>query len=146
MTMRKIEKILAILAVVLALATDAWIYLNLLNLAPYSTEHQSLWPFPALYFVEIALFSIIVCLLVFTDSKPGVKFIWAITGGVFGFILLGAMSVGLFYIPLLLLFGIIAILLTIKRKSNPLVDTIFGVSGALAQMALILAMVQLSYL
>jgi len=103
-----------------------------------------MWPLPALYFVEMAALSVVVALLVFFDGSPLCKFIiWAALGIFIAFSILGAWSVGFFYLLVAILFGVIAIR-SDGRNKQPIAAHI-GVCliAGLLQVALMLAAIRL---
>lgn len=65
---------------------------------------QGMWPFPALYFVELLAAALIVAFLFLRADANASLAAWAAGGLVLAFSILGAFSVGLFYVPAALLF------------------------------------------
>ncbi len=93
---RLLEKILSGLALAygLAITTGFWI-----SVAP----RQSMWPFPGLYFIEVVFLPALLAVSVFRGSPQRARIASLSAGGLSVFSILGAMSVGLAYIPLVLL-------------------------------------------
>ena len=93
---RLLEKLLSGIALAygLTITTGFWI-----SIAP----HQSMWPFPGLYFIEVVFLPALLAFSVFRGSPQRARIASLSAGCVSVFTILGAMSVGLAYIPLVLL-------------------------------------------
>ena len=93
---RLLEGLLSALALAygLAITTGFWI-----SVAP----RQSMWPFPGLYFIEVVFLSALLAFSVFRGSPQRARIASLSAGALSVFSILGAMSVGLAYIPLVLL-------------------------------------------
>ena len=93
---RLLEKLLSGIALAygLAITTGFWI-----SIAP----HQSMWPFPGLYFIEVVFLPALLAFSVLRGSPQRARIASLSAGCVSVFSILGAMSVGLAYIPLVLL-------------------------------------------
>lgn len=91
-----LEKVLLAIALVYGLVVTGWIW-GLVAL------QQPVWPFPALYFLEIMLLSWLAMISVFRSWPFRMLIIAGPAGAVTSFSVMGAWSVGLFYIPLALL-------------------------------------------
>ena len=93
---RLLEKLLSGIALAygLTITTGFWI-----SVAP----HQSMWPFPGLYFIEVVFLPALLAFSVFRGSPQRARIASLSAGCVSVFSILGAMSVGLAYIPLVLL-------------------------------------------
>ena len=93
---RLLEKLLSGIALAygLTITTGFWI-----SIAP----HQSMWPFPGLYFIEVVFLPALLAFSVFRGSPQRARIASLSAGCVSVFSILGAMSVGLAYIPLVLL-------------------------------------------
>ena len=76
---------------------------------------QNLWPLPGLYFIEMAVLSLVCALLAFVADNPLSHFITWVSVGIFtGFSILGAWSVGFFYLPVAVIFAVIGIILCLN--------------------------------
>jgi hypothetical protein len=136
MTMRKIESILSITAFLFCLAVTIFLWKAL-------EVNQPLWPFPALYFIEMAVLSSIVPLANIRNWKMARMVIWAIAGLFIGFVILGVLSVGVIYYPIALLILVVAILMEIRSKGNLLLDLGICLLAGVVQVVLMLLILQL---
>jgi hypothetical protein len=134
--MRKIESILSITAFLFCLAVTIFLWKAL-------EVNQPLWPFPALYFIEMAVLSSIVPLANIRNWKMARLVIWAIAGLFIGFVILGVLSVGVIYYPIALLILVVAILMEIRSKGNLLLDLGICLLAGVVQVALMLLILQL---
>jgi hypothetical protein len=104
---------------------------------------QEMFPFPALYFIEVMAVSVLTAaaMWAFAASRRGL-FAWAAAGLFLGFALLGALSVGFFYLPVALLFALAGLAADIRTKQNILPHLgVFLVAGVI-QVVVMLAVVQ----
>lgn len=130
------ERLLAILAAALCLIITIVFWLSI-------SSYQTMWPLPALYFIEIMTLSILSAFLFVRGDPSGQFLTWGAAGviGVFSF--LAAFSVGFFYLPLALIFAIISITSDVRNKKHiPAHLGTFFIAG-IAQFALILTLVAL---
>ena len=131
-----LERFLAILGAVVCLIVTILFWLSV-------RAYQSMWPLPALYFIEMVALSIISAFL-FVRGDPRDKFIiWGAAGVISAFSILGASSVGLFYLPIALLFALISGTSDV-RNNQPIRAhlAIFMIAGV-AQSALMFAAIRL---
>ena len=96
-----LERLLSALALAYGLAITAGFWLSI---AP----RQSMWPFPGLYFIEVVFLPALLAFSVFRGSPQRARIASSLAGALSVFSILGAMSVGLFYLPLALLAAVIA--------------------------------------
>jgi hypothetical protein len=102
-----------------------------------------MWPLPALYLIEIPAASAVGALSVMGRRARRGEVTWAVAGGLAGFALLGALSVGPFYLPGAVLLLIVGVLLDrFEWRRLPLHLGLF-VLGAAAQIGLMLALIAL---
>ena len=102
-----------------------------------------MWPLPALYFIEMVVLSIISA-FIFVRGNPRDQFItWATAGVISAFSILGALSVGFFYLPVALIFAVISVTSAVRNK-QPITTHlgIFLIAG-IAQLALMFAAIRL---
>jgi hypothetical protein len=138
-TTRPVDRTLAIAGTLLCLALTAILWVSI-------GAHQSIWPLPALYFIEMAAFSVICALLVFMDGGPAGQFIlWGAVGLFTGFSILGAWSVGFFYLPVAILFGVIAIRSDLKKKQPIAAHLGVGLLAGIVQVVLMLTVIHLLF-
>jgi hypothetical protein len=99
---RRLSKAFIGLAALTSLATTVLLWGEI-------AVHQEMWPLPGFYLIEIIVLPAFAFYVALSDSWPGTLLCWAMLGASLGFVLLGAMSLGFFYLPvvLFLLFGVI---------------------------------------
>jgi len=71
------------------------------------SAHQSMWPLPALYLVEMVALAIAATLAMLGAGSGRMLIVWAAIGAMAGFCVLGAWSVGLYYAPVALMFAVL---------------------------------------
>jgi len=75
-----------------------------------------MWPLPGLYFIEMVTLSVISAFR-FVRGDPRDQFItWGAAGVISAFSILGALSVGFFYLPVALIFTVISIRSDVRNK------------------------------
>lgn len=103
---------------------------------------QPMWPFPALYFVELMAVGVLVAAAYISERRFRAAIAWA-AGGIFAaFSLLAAWTVGLLYAPIALMFLAAGLISGSRQKENPLAHAGIGALAGLAQALLVLAMVR----
>lgn len=130
-----LERLLAILGAVFCLIITILFWLSV-------SAHQNMWPLPALYFLEMVVLSIISAFIV-VRGDPRDQFItWGTAGVMSAFSILGAFSVGFFYLPVALLFAILSVTSAVRNK-QPIAaySAIFLIAG-IAQSALMFAAIR----
>jgi len=135
-TTRPLERILAIAGLIACLVVTAILWLGI-------SAQQPMWPLPGLYFIEMAVLSMVCALLAFGNGNSRGQFIlWGAVGIFIAFSILGAMSVGFFYLPVAIIFGAIAILSDIRKRQPIAVH--FGVCliAGMVQVILMLAAIR----
>lgn len=137
-TIHPIERILAIVGSVLGLIISGMLWWSI-------SKMQSMWPLPGLYFIEMAALGVIGALAFLRGDKLGKFITWGAAGILSGFSIVGAMSVGFFYLPVALIFGGIGISWDARNKQPILAHLgVFIVAGIL-QAALMFAAIRLLY-
>jgi len=130
------ERFLAILAAVVCLAIMIVFWLGL-------SAYQAMWPLPGLYFIEIVTLSLISAFMFVRGDPRGPSITWAAAGVIGVFSILGALSIGFFYLPIALIFAAISVTSDVRNKQHiPAHLGIFLIAG-LAQLALMLAAIRL---
>ena len=105
--------------------------------------YQAMWPLPALYFIEIAALSIFAALSFVRGAPSATLITWPAAGVLSAFSILGAWSVGFFYLPVALLFTAISGSWDVRnRQSIPTHLGLWLIAGG-AQAALMLIVVRL---
>jgi hypothetical protein len=93
---RSLEKLLASLSAAFSLTITARLWMLV-------TGQQPMWPFPALYLVEVVALPSLAALVTFRGDSYRTRAGFVAAGALSTFSFLGALSVGLFYVPLVLL-------------------------------------------
>ena len=134
-----LDRTLAILGSGLCLVVSGILWWSL-------SAQQSMWPLPGLYFIEMAALSIVCALLAFFDGYPRGQFItWGAVGIFTGFSILGAWSVGFFYLPVAIIFGVIAIRSDLRDKQPVAAHIAVCLIAGLLQVVLMLAAIRLLF-
>ena len=126
---QSVECILAVLAAVACLFLTIGIWRSV-------SAVQNLWPLPGLYFVELAAVGILSALLFLVGHRCSAMSAWVATGIYLAFTVLGVMSVGLFYLPIAVMFVMVAVVATVRREQPVLRGVGALVVAALAQAVL----------
>jgi len=138
-TTHPLERILAIAGAGLGLVVKAILWVSI-------GAHQSLWPLPGLYFLEMAALSVVCALLAFVGDNPlGQLITWGAVGIFTAFSILGAWSVGFFYLPVAILFAVIAIMSDLRNKQHIAVHIGVCLIAGIVQVALMLAVIRLLF-
>jgi hypothetical protein len=127
------ERFLAILAAVLCLTVTILIWWSV-------SAYQAMWPFPALYFIEIVALSILSAFMFVRGDPRGPFLTWGAAGVIGVFSILAALSVGFFYFPVALTFAIISISSDVRNKKHIPAHLGTFFLAAIAQFALILSL------
>lgn len=135
---RSFERFLAILgaAACLIITTRIWQVVAL---------NQPIWPFPALYLIEMMALSLIAVVFIVQDHPLAGAVAWAIIGAYLGFAVMGAWSVGFYFLPVALPFAIAALSIVRRRKQRALAYFTLSIAAGLLQAALMFAVIQLLY-
>jgi len=105
----------------------------------------SLFPFPGLYFLELIAMSVAVIFSVFRDrnEKPydwGIL-TWVATGIFLSFSILGAWTVGVFFLPSTFLLLLLGILSDVRQRRNLLIHLGIGLLAGVIQAIIMLTLV-----
>jgi hypothetical protein len=102
-----------------------------------------MWLLPGLYFIEMVALSLISTFIFVRGDPHGSLITWLAAGAIIAFSILGAFSVGFFYLPVALLLGVISITWDVRNKQHILAHLgIFLIAG-LGQSILMLGANQL---
>jgi hypothetical protein len=94
----------------------------------------------------MAALSMVCALLVFFDGSPLGRFIiWGAVGIFTGFSILGAWSVGFFYLPVAIIFAVIAVRLDLKDKQPIALHVGVGLLAGMVQVVLMLVAIRLLF-
>jgi hypothetical protein len=131
-----LERFLAILGGVVCLIITILFWLSV-------SAYQPMWPLPGLYFIEMVALSSISA-FIFVRGDPREQFItWGAAGVISAFSILGALSVGFFYLPVALIFAVISVTSAVRNKQRITAHLgIFLIAG-IAQLALMFAALRL---
>ena len=131
----QLEKLLAVFAAVICLTITVIIWWSI-------SAHQGIWPLPGLYFIELVALSLL-STVVFICGRGRIRVIpWIAVGVFMAFTILGAFSVGLFYLPVAMIFAVISITSDIRNKQP--IPSHLGISlaAAIIQAALMLLVIR----
>ena len=131
-----LERFLAILGTAICLIVTILIWRSVSAL-------QSMWPLPGLYFIEMAALSAVSALASIRGGPHGVLITWGAAGIFSAFSFLGALSVGFFYLPVAVIFGLLAVLSDVRQKQPIAAHLGLGALAGLAQTVLMFAAVRL---
>jgi hypothetical protein len=135
-TISLLERILATLAAVVCLIITILFWFSI-------SSYQNIWPLPSLYFVELVAISIISAFIFVRGDPRGSLITWSTAGVISAFSILGAFSIGFFYLPIALLFTVVSITWDVRNKQHITAHLgIFFVAG-IVQSALMFMAVRL---
>jgi hypothetical protein len=129
------ERVLAIAAAAFCVLLTASLWLSL-------SRQQAMWPLPALYFLEMVAASLVGLWTVYRDKAPANLLVWAAVGVQVGFALIGALSVGFFYLPAAGLLGLAALWLDRHAWRQLPLHLGLALLAAVAQAALMLVLIR----
>jgi hypothetical protein len=132
------ERILAFIGAVICLIVTIIIWWSI-------SAQQSMWPLPGLYFMEMVALSIMSTFLFIRGNARDKILIWGAVGAIIGFSILGALSVGFFYLPVALIFFIVSITSDVRNKQRIAVHLGVCVITAVVQAAMMLTAIRLLY-
>ena len=105
---------------------------------------QFTWPLPAMYFIELCIVAIL-CAAEFVTSSPYRTVIAWVASGIFAaFAILGAWTVGFYYLPFALVFLIAAVVSDVRRKGNMATHAGAWLTAFLAQAGAMLLLARVS--
>jgi len=133
-----IEQILALLGAALCLVITILLWGGI-------SPHQSMWPAPGLYFIEIVVVCAAAAGLLLSGGTPGRAALWVSAGIVLAFSLLAAFSVGVYYFPVAVVFIFAGIAADRRARQTMLAHVGLFFAAAIFQAALIVAMAYLLY-
>ncbi len=125
-----LERILAVLAAAACLFLSVGLWRTV-------STNQPMWPLPGLYFVELPAIGILSAVLFLGEYRFSATVGWIVSGVYVAFVLLGAFSVGLFYLPIAIMFIMVAVLATVRQEHSILRGLGALLLGAMAQAILI---------
>ena len=131
-----LERILAILAAVVCLIVTLVFWFTI-------SSYQGMWPLPGLYFVEMVSLSFISTFIFVRGDPRGSLMTWVAAGVFSAFSMLGAASVGFFYLPVALIFGVISFTWDVRNKRQLMAHLGIFLMAGIVQSALMLAAIRL---
>jgi hypothetical protein len=131
-----LAKALAAINVLICTAITVFIWVELSPL-------QGMWPLPGFYLVEMLLLSTAAAYAVFREAGHGGAVIWGVFGAVSAFALLAAWTVGLLYLPVIVLLAVTGILFLRRRRQRFRGPLAIAALAAFGQGALILVAIQM---
>jgi hypothetical protein len=130
---RPFERLLAVTGAVICLIITTMLWWSI-------SSYQPMWPLPGLYFVEMAILGIIGASMFMRGGRGGRFVTWGATGALLGFVILGALSVGFFYLPVVLIFTSISVTYDVRNKQPFPAHLAVAVIAGMAQVALMMAL------
>ncbi len=109
------------------------------------SAQQTQWPLPGLYFIELVLLSAMSAAMYLRSDRRRSAVTWVVAGAFSGFMVIGAWSIGLFYLPVVVLFGVSAIVSDRRSGQSLARHLVLGVIAGIIQAVLMLAAVQVLY-
>ena len=104
---------------------------------------QPVWPFPALYLVEVTSLTWVGAWVLIRERPGSAAVVCAVAGVLTGFSILGAWTIGFFYVPVVLLLGIAGGWATWRRRSPLPVGLASFAVGFAGEVVLMLAILQM---
>lgn len=100
-----------------------------------------IWPFPAIYFLEIITLGIL-CVIAVAKSQHSSKSSWTgipwiCSGTLLAFVILGAWTIGFFLIPAMVVFLIVGILIDRRTQGDHALHSIYFVAAGIAQASIV---------
>jgi hypothetical protein len=107
------------------------------------SSYQSMWPLPALYLIEMPAVSILAAWMVARNGQTTALFAWAVVGILFAFSIIGAWSVGFFYLPVAIIFTVVSVAFDARTRQPVAAHLGAFFLAAIAQAAIMFAVIRL---
>ncbi|MBI5713068.1 MAG: hypothetical protein HZC38_06545 [Chloroflexi bacterium] len=133
-------KIFGVSGFIVCLITCLVIFQSLL-----SDPHQEIFPLPAFYLFEMIAASLVAAMGTFKEGEAWNKATWAAGGIIAAFVLIGAWSIGFFFIPTAILVLITALLSWRRHHTQFLIAVITFTVAFVAQIILMFAAIRVLY-
>jgi hypothetical protein len=133
-----LERVLAAVAAAICLIVTVIVWATV-------GQQQDIWLLPALYLLEVAAASLLGLWGIYRHDAAGSLLAWATAGVLFGFTILGALSVGFFYLPVAGLLGLAALWQDRQDWSRLPLHLGLALLAAVAQAALMLSLIRVLY-
>lgn len=131
-----LERFLAVIAAAISLTVS-------IRIGQVVGGQQPVWPLPGLYLVEMVALSVIAMIGLARDTVSGGAVSWVVVGVLGAFVVMGAWSVGLVFLPVALIFASTAILSTRRHRRNMRLRIGLGIAAGAAQIVLMFAAIRL---
>ena len=131
-----IERFFAVFGAIACLIITILIWLSV-------STYQGIWPLPGLYFIELIALGVIGAFAFIRSQAYGTLITWSAAGAFTAFSILGALSVGFFYLPIVLIFTVISVSADIRNRQRIAIHLGVWFIAGVAQAALMLAAIQL---
>ncbi len=128
---RSLERILAVFAALACLFITIALWRDV-------SARQSMWPLPGVYFIELPAVGILAALAFLAGHASRTRVSWIAAGIYVSFGLMGALSVGLCYAPIAVMFIMLAVLVMVRREEPVLQSLGLFMAAAAAQTAIML--------
>jgi hypothetical protein len=102
---------------------------------------QPMWPLPAFYLIEIACAGVLAAAVFIFETALGLIVAWFVLGILVAFCALGALSVGVLYVPTAILFAAALISSHIRRGRSMAAYVGVAILGGVMQAGLMFAVV-----
>ena len=135
-TIHPVQRFLAILGALACLVITVAVWRSV-------SAYQGMWPLPGLYFIELLALAIFATFASLRGGPSGRIITWAAVGILISFCILGAFSVGFLYLPVALIFAILAVSSTVRQKHAVSTSLAVCLIAGLAQAGLMLAVIRL---
>lgn len=132
---RLLERVLALVGAIACVAFCILIWRAV-------SGQQEMWPLPALYLIEVSALSILAMLVALRGASVAGAVVWAAVGIFLAFVILGALSIGLAFAPIALLFTATGILIDARHRRNILIDLAIALVAGAAQAAVMLTVIR----
>ncbi len=142
-----LERVSRVLEIVLSGIGVGIAIVNCIVIWQAVSSYQPMFPLPALYLFELIAVSLVGWVSIIFSETGRLRYApylpWVTVGVLVAFVILGAMSVGFFYLPVLLLFIASGILFDVRTRRMIVLD--LGVAGvaALVQAGVMLVIIQI---
>ncbi|MGE5072538.1 MAG: hypothetical protein ACM3MF_03850 [Anaerolineae bacterium] len=133
-----IERVLSVLAAGACLFITIAIWRSV-------SGNQPMWLLPGLYFVEMPAVALLTAAAFLLGVPASARIAWVAAGILLAFAVMGAFSVGLFYLPISVMFILLAVLRTVRQDSSLLRGVLVLLAAAVLQAAFMFLMIRLLY-
>jgi hypothetical protein len=133
---RKIDLFISGIGAAICIVTTLTIWFSI-------SSNQPMWLLPGAYFLELMVGALVCVLAILLWFPRSSQISWIYSGILVAFIVIGAFSVGFFYIPVFLLFGSLSIILDLRIKKSIIVHLGFFLGAAILQAVIMLVLIRI---